>query len=142
MEWGVGAQLPLLCQCAPIGACIGFFFDCMSGWLRHCSYRRRLFVADALFGGFAALVTFFGALVVLDGQMHPMLFFGVLIGFLVEHWVVGKWIGRLLCRTHVFVSRFVRDFIHCMDSKLVGFCRYLQRIVRKTQKMRKNQDKI
>ena len=142
MEWGVGQQLPLLCQCAPIGACIGLFFDCTSGWLRDRSCRRKLFVADVVFGGFSAIITFFGALVVLDGQLHPMLFVGVLTGFLAEHCLFGKWMGWLLFRLRVCGARAMRSAVRWSDRKILDFCSFWKRWLTNREKMRKNQNKI
>lgn len=108
MEWSGDQQVLFLVPCVLIGVIIGFLFDMFSGWFRGRAYRHRLFVADAVLGALSAVITFFGALVVMDGHLHPLLFFGLLIGFFLEHYTVGAILGRLLCRFHYLLVRFLR----------------------------------
>ena len=87
MEWSGRQQLLFLVHSALVGAGIGLLFDCISGCLRLRKYRRYLFIIDGLFGALAALATFFGSLVITDGYMHPLLFLGIGLGFLI-HWIM------------------------------------------------------
>ena len=137
MEWSGYQQVLFLAPCALIGVAIGGLFDVFSGWFRGRAYRRRLFAADVLLGALSAVITFFGALVVMDGHLHPLLFFGLLFGFLLEHYTVGKMIGRFLCRCHCLLSGLRRKLVRIMQCAL-AFC---VRLAKKVPKCRKNSEK-
>ncbi len=99
MEWTGTQQLGLLLESGGLGVLIGLLFDGMGGIVRGGPRSRwRLFSADVIFGLLAALLTFFGSLAIMDGQMHPLLFGGCLLGFLAEHIGPGRGVGWLTCR--------------------------------------------
>ena len=99
MGWTWRQQLWLLLQCMGLGVSLGMLYD-LFGVVRLWRSRRRrsLFLTDALFGVLAALVTFFTALAIMDGRMHPLLFFGCAFGFTVQHLTLGRVASRALYR--------------------------------------------
>jgi len=105
LEWSGRQQLLFLVQSAGLGVLIGLVFDIITGVTRGACRRLRVFLLDVLFGVLAALITFFGTLAIMDGQLHPLLFVGALIGFLSEHGSVGRWISRGVCRCQRCFSR-------------------------------------
>ena len=77
-----------------------------------------------LIGLLAAPITFGAALVWMDGQLHPLLFGGVAIGLLLEHWAVGKRLSRLLYHGALLIKRGLRHWLlmtrrRCEDTSKV-----------------------
>ena len=105
MEWTGRQQLDYLLQSVLVGVVVGVVFDVMTECGRAAGRRRTVFWLDGLFGVLAALITFFGALVITDGRLHPLLFFGVLSGMAVEHYSVGRLLARIVCHSLGFVRR-------------------------------------
>ena len=97
LEWTGQQQLLFFWQSTGLGMLVGLVFDITSGLCRVIRRRWVVFLLDALFGVQAALITFFGALAIMDGQLHPLLFAGALVGFVMEHTSVGVYIGRGVC---------------------------------------------
>ena len=97
VEWTGAQQLTLLVKSGGIGFALGLLFGVWE-MLEMAFFRekRKCFVADALFFLPAALITFFGLLALADGRMHPLLFAGILIGFLAERAGVDRHWRRLL----------------------------------------------
>ena len=119
MEWSKSQQILFLLQSALVGAAIGALFDWLSGWYRERRYRKKLFVADILFGAVSAVGMFLGALVIMDGQLHPLLFFGGLFGFLFEHYAIGKWGSPYVSKVHFGLRRF-RCFLTSLAFSLLA----------------------
>ncbi len=104
MNWSGWQQIGLLAQCVPCGVIIGLVFEINSGLIR-CDTRKPFqYCLDGIFGVIAAILTFFCALVLMDGQLHPVLFLGVLCGFLMEHFTIGRFVEWGI----VSLSRFAR----------------------------------
>ena len=110
MGWTWRQQLWLLLQCMGLGVSLGVLYD-LFGVVRLWRSRRRrsLFLTDALFGVLAALVTFFTALAIMDGRMHPLLFFGSAFGFTVQHLTLGRVASRALYRAGAALFRAGRS---------------------------------
>lgn len=110
MGWTWRQQLWLLLQCMGLGVSLGVLYD-LFGIVRLWRSRRRrsLFLTDALFGVLAALVTFFTALAIMDGRMHPLLFFGSVFGFTVQHLTLGRIASRALYRAGAALIRVCRS---------------------------------
>lgn len=108
MEWlRFGPMsLRMLLWCVVVGVIIGVLFDCASGFGRTVK-RRVLFCLDMFLGPLFSLITFFSALVITDGELHPLLFAGVLVGFVVEHVTIGRWISK-------GVAWFIRAAKRCL----------------------------
>lgn len=98
VEWSGVQPLTFLLYSVLPGFIIGLLFDIGGGWWRGKKYRKRLWLADALLGLPAAIITLFGALIITDGQLHPTLFCGMLLGFLAEHYTCGRLLTFLLHR--------------------------------------------
>ncbi len=118
MEWTGRQQLLFLLQSAGLGFLIGLLFEGITGIGRVCRRRWCVFVLDALFGLLAALITFFGALAIMDGQLHPLLFAGELVGFLAEHSSVGCVASRAVSTILRWCSRGLRFLLNTGDEFL------------------------
>ena len=93
MEWSGQQQIQRLLQCVVLGTLQGFLLDILTGVA--CVRKRRKWLwTDVLFGPIAAIITFFGALVIMDGQLHPILLLGVFGGMALEHVSMGIVIRR------------------------------------------------
>ncbi len=143
MEWTGAQQLGLLLESGGLGVLLGLLFDVMGGFVRGGSRGRwRLFLADVFFGLLAALVTFFGSLAIMDGQMHPLLFGGCLLGFLVEHIGPGRQVGWLVCRLRRWMRRVLEAI--CMGAEaflgvVFGFVNGLFRSLKKKKPHQKEE---
>ncbi len=145
MEWNGKQQLLFLMQSSVIGIIVGLLFDGISGYFRGRSYRNCLFVADVLLGLVAAIITFFGALVITDGYLHPVLFVGSGIGFVSEHYLLGQWLSLWFHFAHTKVSRAFAYLLNYFDDIFLDFQNYLCRTrcikhekPKKAKKTRKN----
>ena len=107
MEWTGRQQILFLLQSIGLGAFQGFALDVITGFTRPLTQRKWLWM-DVMFGPMAAVCTFFGALVVMDGQLHPLLLFGVTLGMAAEHVLIGGWMCRILRRGRLVAHRTVR----------------------------------
>lgn len=116
-------QLSLCVQSLPWGMVIGVIFDVNSGIIRARNRDKWTVLLDAGFGVLAAVITFFGALVLLDGQMHPLLLFSILIGFLLEHYTFGRLLLSLLTRIWRCFG-WVKRVCHS------GFWRFFEKILK------------
>ena len=105
-----------------LGLLLGLTFDVNSGLSRAAPGRRvaRL-LRDMLFGLWAALLTFFVSLAIMDGRLHPLLFCGSALGFWLEHISVGRWVSRLVCRMCCAWRRISRWLLHTAEGLVVGF---------------------
>ena len=97
VEWTGRQQLLFLLQSGGLGFGLGFLFELFTA-SAFCGGRRRRFLLDAAFGVVAALVTFFGALAIMDGDFHPLLFAGIGVGFIAEHMGPGAFLRLVLVR--------------------------------------------
>ena len=104
MEWSWRQQVQLLLQSGGVGFILGFVYDVF----RLPGERRRgwRFVLDMLFGVVAALITFYAALAMMDGRLHPLLFAGCGVGFWAQHNSVGRLHRRMLRRLAAGWRRF------------------------------------
>ena len=124
MEWTGQQQVWFLLQSIGVGALQGLLLDVATGFVPVTRRKHWLWI-DVLFGPAAAIITFCGALVVMDGQLHPLLLFGVFFGMGLEHILVGVWVccairkGRRLLRE---MQRQIRHFW--------GFCMRLGQCLR------------
>ena len=100
MEWSGAQQFDLVYKGALLGCIIGVLLDVTGGFWRGKSYRWQLFVSDFVVSIIAAMITFFGSLVISDGHLHPVLFVGMLGGALIEHYAIGRWLLVTLFKAH------------------------------------------
>lgn len=133
MDWNAREQLLLLLHSAIPGIIIGILFDANSGFLQCYALRRCSGFIDALWGSTAALITFFSALVLADGQLHPVLLVGILFGFLAEHYTIGRLIRFCAYSICANIQKFGRLW-QC-------FCSKIWIVVSKRIKSRKKQEK-
>ena len=110
MEWTGRQQILFLLQSIGLGIIIGLFLDGLAALMLR-RVRRNQFILDVAFGGVTALLVFFGSLVILDGQLHPLLIFGSTAGLAVEHLSVGLWIRKWLMRMRRAYHKIWRSFI-------------------------------
>lgn len=136
MEWSGRQQIYFLLQSVVLGAGQGLLLDVLTGMVR-ITNRKRWLWTDVIFGPIAAVITFCGALVIMDGQLHPLLFVGVGFGMLMEHVMIGV----LVCRC----IRFVRGQIRCGVERSKRLILSIGRIVaswwRTTRKKPENLEK-
>ena len=116
MEWTGRQQMFFLLQSIGLGAVQGFALDVITGLTRPFVKKTWLWT-DVLFGPVAAVCTFFGALAVMDGHLHPLLLFGVIVGMAAEHILIGVWVCRFLRRVRRMMRNAVRigdGYLRCM----------------------------
>ena len=107
MEWTGWQQISFLLYSVLLGCGQGLLLDVITGII-HFKRGKRLLWSDVIFGPLAAVITFLGALVIMDGQLHPLLLCGVLLGMVCEHVLIGVWIGRGLWRGRQCVEKYAR----------------------------------
>lgn len=110
MEWTGQQQIRFLLQSIILGVWQGLCLDLITS-LFTGRKRRRWLWTDVLFGPLAAIITFFGALVIMDGQLHPLLFFGVALGMVAEHVTLGLLMARLLRNVRHIVTETIRKVV-------------------------------
>ncbi len=98
MQWSGYEQLKLFIASILLGCCLGLLFSLfnVASKLRH--YRWIMFLSDAMFFAVASIISFFFALAMMDGLLHPLLFCGCLVGFVVFHAALGRYLSRWLYR--------------------------------------------
>ena len=116
MEWTGQQQIQFLLRSFLLGCLLGFLLDILTGLVRISKHSRWLWT-DVLFGPLAAVITFCGALVIMDGQLHPLLFCGIALGMLTEHVTVGTYCSKTLRRFRRLTTKMVEKA-----------CRYLMYI--------------
>lgn len=97
---------------------------------------------DIVFGPLAAVITFFGALAIMDGHLHPLLLCGVFFGMVAEHVCLGVWICKLLRHMRAGVrklGRIVSASLNCYGVTLCNIIKSLTKIRKKFKKMKKDE---
>ena len=87
VEWTGYEQVIFYLLSMVSGVCIGVIFDVFTGWGRARRRVSSIFFLDIMFCVLSALLTFSSALLIMDGQLHPLLLFGIFTGGVVEHTV-------------------------------------------------------
>ena len=113
MEWTGQQQVAMLVQSCGVGLLLGVVYDIFFSAGRR-STRPAVFIRDALFGLVAALITFFCALAITDGRMHPLLFAGSGLGMLAEHYSIG----RVLRWCNYTLRRYIGVAIKWLDHMM------------------------
>lgn len=115
MEWTQQQQIYFLLQSFILGFSQGVTLDVVTGLV--CGNRRRWLWTDVLFGPFAAVTTFLGALLICDGQLHPVMLLGVALGMGGEHVAIGRYLQwgivhcvRMAGKIRSLISQKVRQF--------------------------------
>ena len=116
MEWTWQQQAHLLLQSGGVGFALGMVYDVFRAAATGRAARVRVFVLDALFGVTAALVTFYAALAIMDGRLHPLLFVGCGVGFAAQRRSIGRLTGRLWRWVFAALGRFCRGVGRRMDD--------------------------
>ena len=105
IEWTGHQQLMFLLESICAGLLLGAVFGIFNG-VGHIRNRRgRVFLLDVLYFVLAAVITFFSSLVVMDGQLHPLLFIGILCGAVISYLLLGRFLSRLVCMTGRRITR-------------------------------------
>lgn len=139
IEWTGSQQLAFSAHSVVLGILVGFFTDVAFAVLCRDT-RRRWLLFDTLSGPLIALFVMFGALIIMDGHLHPLLFLGSFLGMIVEHLTLAsaiRWIIRNLCRLLRLVKRIVLDWGKCLRSTIHGFLRVFIVIGKKSCEMMK-----
>lgn len=114
MEWTIRQQICFLLQSVCLGAIEGLCLDAITA-LIPSGKRSVYFWIDVAFGPFAAVVTFFGALAIMDGQLHPLLLFGVFLGMLIEHVSLGILLHKIVLKTRKRCDKMCRFLIQSSE---------------------------
>lgn len=123
MGWMGREQVRLLLESGGLGLLLGAMFDVCCAISRGCGRRRWLrFCTDAAFGVPAALLTFFGSLAIMDGRMHPLLLFGMAVGFWVQHRVLGRAAARWLYKLGRGIGRATGTVMKGIDGCIGAVC--------------------
>ncbi len=145
VEWTGSQQLLFLLQSGGLGFGLGFLFDVFTG-LGRAGGRCRRFWLDSFIGVLAALITFFGSLAIMDGVLHPLLFAGILVGFLAEHAGVGWLVSRWLCGAVRRSSGFFGKMLAVLEAILLRISPLFEALWSKIRchrpKSKKNRKKI
>lgn len=120
MEWSSLQQLGFVLKSMVLGCCIGCVLDISGGFWRGKKHRRRMYAADVFCCVLSAVITFFGALVITDGQLHPMLFVGIIPGVFAEHLIVGRWLSLIVYKIH--------RLLHFLASAMTEKCQHMGRM--------------
>lgn len=122
-----------------LGVLVGFFIDVAFAVLCRDT-RRRWLLFDAVSGPPAALLVMFGALIIMDGHLHPLLILGSFLGMFVEHLTLAgaiSWIIKNVCCFLRLLKQIVLDCGKCLRSMIHDFLRNFVVISKKTWKMMK-----
>lgn len=140
MEWTGQQQIWFLLQSTMVGMMQGAVLDIVTGLYRFKKGRYWVWT-DALFGPFAAVTTFFGALVIMDGQLHPLLIFGTFLGMLAEHVALG----RFICAGMRKIRRITREGVRATRALLLSVSLFVVQPIQKrrdcAEKMTKKDEK-
>lgn len=116
LEWTGTQQLRFLVESIPVGVALGVVFNVVNGVCRIRRNGIKTFLFDVVFAVISAIITFFAALVIMDGQLHPILFIGLLFGFVVLHVAVGRFIAKAVFHMGVFCITVGEKGAACMNA--------------------------
>lgn len=116
MEWSGQQQIQRLLQSAILGVLQGFVLDVLTAFF--ANRRKRWLWTDVLFGPVAAIITFLGALVIMDGQLHPILLLGVFAGMVLEHVSIGSLLRSVVRRVLFWLAQSF-CFVCCVWRRMV-----------------------
>lgn len=120
MEWTVYEQMLFFAYSVCLGAMIGIVLNIFSGFGRNRSRVYRFWL-DVSFGFLAAIMLFLGSLVIMDGQLHPLLLTGVGIGLLLEHLTMGRYLSKataIFCKYTRQVMSWIARIINGFSTRL------------------------
>ncbi len=120
VEWTGTQQILCFLQSVILGAGLGFLFEMFSALVRLSRSSVGRFILDAVYGVLAASITFFSALIITDGRLHPLLFTGSLCGFICEHYAVGRSISRGMTWLLRRIGKGIRIALDFADGFLFG----------------------
>ena len=99
--------------------------DFIVGFAPVSTHKTFLWV-DIVFGPVSAVVTFCGALLIMDGQLHPILLFGIFLGMAISHFSIGRFLCGAVRKMRISARRGAR----CMGTFL---CRRAAGLVCRTK---------
>ena len=140
MEWTGKQQIWFLLQSIGLGVVVGFSFDSITA-LTLRDVRRKWRISDALFGPLAALFVFLGALVIMDGQLHPLLILGSFLGLFAEHCTLGFLVKKALQRARIFTRKISTLLVGCVNGILRITFHWIQSVANFGKKVRKTKKK-
>ena len=139
MEWTIGEQMRFFGYSICLGGMIGIVLDFFSGWGRNRT-RTYCFWLDVAFGPIAAVLLFIGSLVIMDGQLHPLLLLGALFGLALEHVTIGVLVSKTvvllrgIARKGIVVFGKICIVPYAIWSKMAGVMPQCDRKTRKKMK--------
>ena len=111
IEWSGQQQLLFIARSMLAGLIIGVLFEVTNGLGRIHRNRWRTMALDLVFSVLASVITFFASLVIMDGQLHPVLFTGIFIGAFMLHFSVGKYIASCVYNAGLFLRMLISELI-------------------------------
>ena len=122
---------------------MGMLLDIFSGLGRNRTRTYRFWL-DVMFGPLAAILLCLGSLVIMDGQLHPLLIFGAFVGLLLEHLTIGRYLSLVIAvlrkytrQVTMLLERVIMDFGVRLRKAVV----VLPRLHYKTRKKLKKEGK-
>ena len=136
IEWSWMQQIAFLMYSIPVGIVLGILLNVFNGFERLMKIRLNNFILDVAFAILSAVITFLSALVITDGQIHPVLFIGQLLGFLLVHYFCGKYISKCiyqLCKFLIKVVGCCRGLLShiCIITKNAAKCTVFKTFIKK-----------
>ena len=107
MEWTGEQQILFLLQSAILGFAQGLAMDFIVGFAPVSNHKTFLWV-DIVFGPASAVVTLCGALLIMDGQLHPILLFGIFLGMAISHFSIGRFLCGAVRKMRISARRGAR----------------------------------
>lgn len=124
VEWTGAQQFLCLVQSMLLGAVLGLLFEVFTALTRIAKRRVTVFILDSVFGILSAMITFYTSLVISNGRLHPLLFFGGLAGYMCEHFTVGRYISKGLSWLFQRLFKGLDCGIRFCDSSIHRFCQW------------------
>ena len=139
IEWTGGQQITFFVQSVVLGIVVGVLLDVAFAMLCR-NARRRWLLFDVLSGPQTALLVMFGALVIMDGHLHPLLLLGSILGMVVEHLTLAGVIRWGIKYLYCFARLLKQIVLECgrrLWSMIHAFLRIFIAIRKKSRNLMK-----
>ena len=122
MERLINEQMLFFGESVCLGVLLGILLGIFSGLGRNLKRVNRFWL-DVLFGPLAGIILFLGSLVIMDGQLHPFLLLGALVGMLLVYMTVGVYLSGCVS----FLYNLVSEAAAFIDTIFTGIAVQLSR---------------
>lgn len=141
IEWSGQQQLLFFVRSVVVGLMIGVLFDVFTGWGRIKRSKTKTFLLDVAFCLISSVITFFAALIIMNGQLHPLLLFGIALGVVVVHISVGQIISSVVVWLGRFFGKVSSHFERLREALLGVFCLVKESVEKKCRENHKKKEK-